>query len=478
AKQVSRSKFWGEARTVVLEREPNKSFGISIVGGRVEVSQKGGLPGTGSTVSGIFIKSVLPNSPAGRSGMMNMGDRVISVNDIDLREATHEQAVNAIKNATNPVRFVLQSLHSFTPQQRRRIDRASNSTVTDDYRYTNDCKEETPPPPAPPPPPTVEPEVEKEPKESPKKEPEVEQITAEPVTEQPMATEEPTIEEPKTKEEEKGEEVEQIATSESVSEQQPSPSKSKQSEDEEQEEIESPSKESVASEPRRLSLEKSQPTSQSSNGTTCKRDSLRSEDCRKESGPLIVSDVSSSEAHEDEPSTSTAQYPTTSAEPTISPSTSAAELPKDSEDDEEESKFGYTQAKLKRKYGHLNGDVLLVSCERVPEAGLGISLAGNRNREKNNTFVLSVKVQCPLTVRAGDELLEVNGRVLVGHSHVVASSIVRQCCDKGEGLEIVVCRRDGSMDDVAVRSTTEPPAPDVSEDPDVVRFRVSQVLTI
>ncbi|KAK6048979.1 PDZ/DHR/GLGF domain protein, partial [Cooperia oncophora] len=116
AKQVSRSKFWGEARTVVLEREPNKSFGISIVGGRVEVSQKGGLPGTGSTVSGIFIKSVLPNSPAGRSGMMNMGDRVISVNDIDLREATHEQAVNAIKNATNPVRFVLQSLHSFTPQ--------------------------------------------------------------------------------------------------------------------------------------------------------------------------------------------------------------------------------------------------------------------------------------------------------------------------------------------------------------------------
>lgn len=50
---------------------------------------------------------------------------------------------------------------------------------------------------------------------------------------------------------------------------------------------------------------------------------------------------------------------------------------------------------------------MLVSCERVPEAGLGISLAGNRDREKNNTFVLSAKVQCPLTVRAGDELLEV-----------------------------------------------------------------------
>ena len=54
-------------------------IGISIVGGRVEVSHKGGLPGTGNTVSGIFIKSVLPNSPAGNSGQMNMGDRVISV---------------------------------------------------------------------------------------------------------------------------------------------------------------------------------------------------------------------------------------------------------------------------------------------------------------------------------------------------------------------------------------------------------------
>uniref|UniRef100_A0A0M3K6D1 PDZ domain-containing protein n=1 Tax=Anisakis simplex TaxID=6269 RepID=A0A0M3K6D1_ANISI len=114
---MGRSKFWGEARTVILNREPNQSFGISIVGGRVEVSQRGGLPGTGNTVSGIFIKSVLPNSPAGRSGLMNMGDRVISVNEHDLRDSTHDQAVYLIKNASNPVRFVVQSLHSFSPQQ-------------------------------------------------------------------------------------------------------------------------------------------------------------------------------------------------------------------------------------------------------------------------------------------------------------------------------------------------------------------------
>ncbi|WKX94389.1 hypothetical protein Q1695_011555 [Nippostrongylus brasiliensis] len=420
AKQVARSKFWGEARTVVLQREPNKSFGISIVGGRVEVSQKGGLPGTGSTVSGIFIKSVLPNSPAGKSGMMNMGDRVISVNDIDLREATHEQAVSAIKNATNPVRFVLQSLHSFTPQQQM-MSSASNSTVGS-VRIEGMKIEEPPPAPNP------------------------EQNVVSPSKEE--------LEKEAVKENERPHEEEPVVEAAPPLS---SPTTSKQSVDEE------------PAAPRKISrkqsaekVEKTQPERPPNKEAPQKRDSLRSEEFRKESGPLIVSDVSSSEAHEEEPSTSTAQVAGSPLEE-IAPSTSAAELAKDANDKEQESTFGYTQAKIKRRYGHLNGEVMLVSCERVPEAGLGISLAGNRDREKNTTFVLSAKVQCPLTVRAGDELLEVNGRVLVGHSHVVASSIVRQCCEQGEGLEIVICRRDGSMADVAMRAVEASAAPGDSE---------------
>ncbi len=74
-----RSKYWGEARSVEIYRQAGKSLGISIVGGRVEVSQKGGLPGTGATVAGIFIKSVMANSPAGETGQLNMGDRLLSV---------------------------------------------------------------------------------------------------------------------------------------------------------------------------------------------------------------------------------------------------------------------------------------------------------------------------------------------------------------------------------------------------------------
>lgn len=54
--------------------------GISIVGGRIEINDKlGGHLSDSTTVSGIFIKSVLPDSPAGKSGMINMGDRIISV---------------------------------------------------------------------------------------------------------------------------------------------------------------------------------------------------------------------------------------------------------------------------------------------------------------------------------------------------------------------------------------------------------------
>jgi len=98
--------------------------GISIVGGRVEVSQKGIEMATtstlcsssstalSSTVSGIFIKSVIADSPAGRCGKLFMGDRLLKVNEIDLLNTTHESAVQAIKNASNPVCFVVQSLQS------------------------------------------------------------------------------------------------------------------------------------------------------------------------------------------------------------------------------------------------------------------------------------------------------------------------------------------------------------------------------
>lgn len=42
--------------------------------------------------------------------MLQTGDRILEVSGIDLRQATHDKAVQAIRNATNPVTFVIQSL--------------------------------------------------------------------------------------------------------------------------------------------------------------------------------------------------------------------------------------------------------------------------------------------------------------------------------------------------------------------------------
>ncbi|ODM96114.1 Multiple PDZ domain protein [Orchesella cincta] len=102
------AKHWGPERLVQVHREPGKSLGISIVGGKVDLYNAG--PDSGSAISGIFIKNVLLNSPAGRTGQLKTGDRILSVDDVDLRSASHEKAVEVIRAAGNPVRFLVQSL--------------------------------------------------------------------------------------------------------------------------------------------------------------------------------------------------------------------------------------------------------------------------------------------------------------------------------------------------------------------------------
>ncbi|CAL2032968.1 unnamed protein product [Caenorhabditis brenneri] len=485
ARQLARSKYWGEARTVVLVREPNKSFGISIVGGRVEVSQKGGLPGTGNTVCGIFIKSVLPNSPAGRSGQMNMGDRVISVNDVDLKDATHEQAVNAIKNASNPVRFVLQSLHT---NQQHMINSASNSTVgstVGSMKLENTKLEEMnelPPSslitPLKPmmsgqsskqvttfPPPSISTStttsIESESRENECSSPEIQR--------------ENTVKRKST--DQAAEKVEEVKTEDKVEEySEESPVK-----EEVKEEIKEEKKEVTPSPPRKISAkEKSvererqmSVESKKSVKSVKKKDSIKKSPSN-ETAPLIVSDVSSSENHDEEP-------------PTMSPSTSfdtsgklaetmkSIGIDEDSaafqlqNDGEVPSHFYYTPGKIERKYDSEGGELVLVACER-PDGGLGISLAGNKDREKQNVFVVNVRPSCPLAIRPGDELLEINGRLLNKISHVAASAVVRECCDQHQNIEIVLRRRNGALNECAVRSDTVTssqslPSPPISPTP-------------
>jgi hypothetical protein len=81
-----------EPRRVFLEKNQS-GLGFNIVGG------EGG--------EGIFISFILTGGPADLSGELRKGDQIISVNDIDLTDATHEQAAEILKNADNQVSIVV-----------------------------------------------------------------------------------------------------------------------------------------------------------------------------------------------------------------------------------------------------------------------------------------------------------------------------------------------------------------------------------
>ncbi|XP_047225234.1 disks large homolog 1-like isoform X12 [Girardinichthys multiradiatus] len=80
-----------EPRKVVLHRGAT-GLGFNIVGGE--------------DGEGIFISFILAGGPADLSGELRKGDRLVSVNGVDLRSATHEQAAATLKNAGQTVTIV------------------------------------------------------------------------------------------------------------------------------------------------------------------------------------------------------------------------------------------------------------------------------------------------------------------------------------------------------------------------------------
>lgn len=102
---------WGPPRRVEVWPEDGQSLGLSIVGGRHVIKRLK----NGEELKGIFIKQVLPGSPAARARCLKTGDKILEVSGVDLRAASHEEAVSVIKSAPSPVVFIVQSL---APTQR------------------------------------------------------------------------------------------------------------------------------------------------------------------------------------------------------------------------------------------------------------------------------------------------------------------------------------------------------------------------
>ncbi|XP_062341804.1 disks large homolog 4 isoform X2 [Osmerus eperlanus] len=88
----------------VLIHRGSTGLGFNIVGGE--------------DGEGIFISFILAGGPADLSGELRKGDQILSVNGVDLRIATHEQAAAALKNAGQTVTIIAQ----YRPEEYSRFE--------------------------------------------------------------------------------------------------------------------------------------------------------------------------------------------------------------------------------------------------------------------------------------------------------------------------------------------------------------------
>uniref|UniRef100_W5MVM0 Protein scribble homolog n=1 Tax=Lepisosteus oculatus TaxID=7918 RepID=W5MVM0_LEPOC len=76
-------------------------LGLSIVGGSDHASHPFGI-----SEPGVFISKVIPQGLAAQSGL-RVGDRILEVNSIDLRHATHQEAVRALLSNKQEIRMLV-----------------------------------------------------------------------------------------------------------------------------------------------------------------------------------------------------------------------------------------------------------------------------------------------------------------------------------------------------------------------------------
>ncbi|XP_029038727.2 uncharacterized protein LOC114874016 [Osmia bicornis bicornis] len=402
---VSWSKHWGPERLVEIFREPKTSLGLSIVGGKVDLHN--GSSSKSQNISGIFIKNVIPNSPAGRTGELKIGDRIIEVDGVDLRHSTHERAVEVIQAAGNPVRLLVQSLVHLNNENDTdgQVDEAGRLTRKHSGRSrsgapTGSFGQRTSP---------------------------VRSTTPE-------------------------------ATQGSEYGDKQSSSRS----DFRRQSTRAP--DGAGSSTRRSSMKKSirkKAPSPPTNPGILREVSEEKEDhhaSKPEEPPRrkYSSDESSEEdTRELEGNVYTKAGVEISRKSAGNVKRSKAEI---EADPEQEDEFGYTHMKVQKKYHSMGHKVLMVKVEK-DRRGLGISLAGHKDRNRMAVFI------CGLNPRGsahkggelvvGDEILEVNGRVLQGRCHLNASAMIKGMA--GTIFKIVVLRRSAALDDIAVKPIVQFP---------------------
>ncbi|XP_041840662.1 multiple PDZ domain protein-like isoform X5 [Melanotaenia boesemani] len=380
---------WNQPRKVELFREPGKSLGISIVGGR----GMGSRLSNGEVMRGIFIKHILEDSPAGQNGTLKTGDRIVEVDGVDLRDASHEEAVEAIRKAGNPVSFLVQSIiHRSRPES---IHSPSPSPAVEKRTTTFTCM----------------------PHRSCQKPP-LPFLQLNSHHESSFCRSNQSYLAPARPQQQ---------------------SSITDSSEERAEAITRDNKDKEGDSHSRLFLRLS-PT----NPFTPTPFKLAKREAAKASPtstllPLpVVPHVGESDTD------MLAEIP---GRP--------AETVEENKEEEEEDEFGYSWKNIIQRYGSLPGVLQMIELEKG-KTGLGLSLAGNRDRSRMSVFVVGIDPNGAAgrdgRMLVGDELLEINGQVLYGHSHQNASSIIKSSPSR---VKIIFVRNTEALNQMAVGPVRE-----------------------
>lgn len=67
-------------------------------------------------IAGVFIKNIIPASPADKCNVLQVGDRILAVDDTNLKDASHQYAVSVIKGAGLKIRLVVERFNKWVSQ--------------------------------------------------------------------------------------------------------------------------------------------------------------------------------------------------------------------------------------------------------------------------------------------------------------------------------------------------------------------------
>ncbi|XP_035161611.1 multiple PDZ domain protein isoform X24 [Callithrix jacchus] len=135
-----------------------------------------------------------------------------------------------------------------------------------------------------------------------------------------------------------------------------------------------------------------------------------------------------------------------------------------SQDVDKEDEFGYSWKNIRERYGTLIGELHMIELEKG-HSGLGLSLAGNKDRSRMSVFIVGIDPNGAAgkdgRLQVADELLEINGQILYGRSHQNASSIIKCAPSK---VKIIFIRNKDAVNQMAVcPGNAVEPLPSTSE---------------